>query len=500
MAPAQSSDSDRAVLKKSLSPLHVGALALGCIIGWGCFILPGIRFLPEAGPLAAIIGFALGAFMLIFVALSYGKMVENYPVAGGGFVYAYIGFGPTAAFICGWALVLGYLCIIALNGTALSLMTRFLLPGVFEWGYLYSIAGWEVYTGELLFVSGMILLFGIINYRGGGSAGCCQLILAILLVGGTAALAVSAFAAPTASLSNLEPFYAEGRGPLTCILGVVAIAPWLYVGFDTIPQAAEEFDFSHQKSTRLMLVAIIMGAVLYALVTLSVAVVIPYTELLAQKPVWAAGTIAEMTMGRIGSFVLALAVLGAICSGINGFYIASSRLIFGMARSRFLPQWFGEVHPVFHTPHNAIIFTIAMSLLAPWCGREALSWVVDMSAIGTVIAYGFTSLTAWKYMSANPLLPGSFKGKCYALLGTFASFLCLALLTVPGSPAAIAFESWVALVAWAAMGGTFYLTKAKEVHSLSTGELSLLLLGSKDRQVFFEKPSENRKTAVEPTT
>lgn len=485
MASAQPK-ADRSELTKSLSPLHVCALALGCIIGWGCFILPGIRFLPESGPLAACIGFAVGAALLIFVALSYGKMVENYPVAGGAFVYAYAGFGPTAAFICGWALVLGYLCIIALNGTALALLSRFMLPGFFEFGHMYDIAGWNVYAGELLFISSTILFFGIVNYRGGVVAGSAQLFMAMALVVGALIFAGSTLITPTTHIDNMTPLFAENKSWMASIAAIVAIAPWLYVGFDTIPQAAEEFNFSHDKSTKLMVVAIIGGASLYGIVTLAVSIVTPYPELLASKPVWAMGTVAEMAMGRAGSIILALAVVAGICTGINGFYIATSRLIFGMARAKFLPSWFGQVHPTYNTPANAILFTIVLSLIAPWFGRQALSWVVDMSSVGTILAYGFTSLTAYKFMTGHPALPDSGKGRVYAVIGSFASLLCLGLLTIPGSPAAIQTESWYALLIWVGLGTFFYFAKAREVHNMSTNALSYLILGSSDKPVFFK--------------
>ena len=487
MKPSTEHNHSRAALKKSLSPLQVWALALGCILGWGCFVLPGVRFLPQAGPLAACIGFAIGGLLLSFVALSYGKMIESYPVAGGEFAYAYAGFGPAAAFLCGWALVLGYMCIIALNGTAIALLTRFLLPGVFEWGHMYTIVGWDVYGGELLVVCATILFFGVINYRGVGFAGAAQLSLAVVLVAGVAVFCASAFGAPTAQVENLRPFFAEGRSPWAAVAGIVAIAPWLYVGFDTIPQAAEEFDFPPSKSTFLMVAAILLGAFLYALVTLGVGVVMPYPQLLAENHVWATGHVAKMTLGDTGSIILALAVLAAICTGINGFYIATSRLLFGMARSKFLPSWFGEVHPRFHSPHKAIAFTIGVTLIAPWFGREALNWVVDMSAIGTVIAYGFTAMTAYRFMVAQPSLPGAGRNKAYAVIGVGTAVLCLGLLTVPGSPAAIASESWYALFAWGALGGAFYMTKRPELRAMSVKEYSYLILGREDMPVFFKK-------------
>lgn len=84
----------------------------------------------------------------MFIAVSYGKVVGLYPVAGGVFAFAYAAFGPGLAFVGGWALLLGYLCIIALNGTAIVLLTRFLIPGVLELGYMYSIAEWKIYFGE----------------------------------------------------------------------------------------------------------------------------------------------------------------------------------------------------------------------------------------------------------------------------------------------------------------------------------------------------------------
>ena len=43
--------------------------------------------------------------------------------------------------------------IIAANGTALALLSRFVLPGVFDVGYLYTVAGWDVYAGELAMMS-----------------------------------------------------------------------------------------------------------------------------------------------------------------------------------------------------------------------------------------------------------------------------------------------------------------------------------------------------------
>ena len=47
-------------LEKSLSLFGVWALALGAMIGWGCFVMPGDTLLPDAGPIALLLASSLG--------------------------------------------------------------------------------------------------------------------------------------------------------------------------------------------------------------------------------------------------------------------------------------------------------------------------------------------------------------------------------------------------------------------------------------------------------
>ena len=264
---------DRPTLEKSMSPLAIWALAFGAIIGWGAFVMPGLRFLPGSGPLGSVIGFVAGGIMLIFVALAYGRLVGAFPIAGGVFAFAYAAFGPTLSFVCGWALVLGYLSIIALNATAIVLLTRFLLPGIFEFGHLYTIVNWHIYAGELALLEAVLVLFWYLNYRGADVVGKIQVALAIILAAGVVLIMAGAALHPTSSIANLQPYFATGKTPLVCIIAVTAIAPWLFVGFDTIPQAAEEFNFKPSMSTILMILSIVCGIITYAAITIAVAVV-----------------------------------------------------------------------------------------------------------------------------------------------------------------------------------------------------------------------------------
>ena len=114
-------------LERKLNPLNVWSLALGSIIGWGAFVMPGTTFLPKAETLGTAIGLSIGALIMITIALNYGYMIQKYPVAGGEYTFTKNSFGRRHAYICGWFLGLSYLSIVPLNATALGLVIRKLL-------------------------------------------------------------------------------------------------------------------------------------------------------------------------------------------------------------------------------------------------------------------------------------------------------------------------------------------------------------------------------------
>lgn len=486
--------SEQVRLNKTLTPVQVCALALGSIIGWGCFVLPGDMFLPQAGPLGTLIGFGIGAFLISFVAIAYSYMIKYAPVAGGAFAWAYIGFGPTAAFICGWAIIIGYIAIIAINISALALICRFLLPGVLNFGELYTVAGWKVYAGEVILMSVAVIAFGVMNYRGVGFAGKIQVVLAFMLTFGTLALFGGVTALDTMQLANLTPAFAENKSVFSCVLVIFAISPFLYVGFDTIPQSAEEFAFDPARARNIMFISLFAGMALYSLVMLSVGLAIPYPEMLqkmagqraAGGTAWATAEAATMAFGKFGAVVLACAVLGAVCTGINGFYVASTRLLFAMARSHILPRWFGDIHPKYQTPYKAILFTIFMVLLTPYAGRSAVAWTVDMSSVGTAIGYLYTCLAA-RRMLLGTNADGKGLKSFYCSIGALTSVICLGLLCIPGSPAAIGAAPGWCLAIWVGMGVFFYYTSRTVWAAQPELELRQSLLGTKDLQVFFKQ-------------
>ena len=478
-------------LKRQLSPMHVWALAFGCVVGWGSFINPGKKFLPNSGVAGTAIAMVLGAMVMIIIAFSYAYMVPKYPKAGGEFTFTKACFGKTTAYLCGWFLLAAYLTNVPMNSTAIGLIVDG-LDGPFDilkWGFHYRIAGFDVWAGEMLLAMAILILFGVLNILGVEKAGILQTILAALLGGSVLILTIAALLSTKATTANMAPWWgfdkaaalqalndgtyttAEvfahegGAGITSAILATFAIAPWAFVGFDTIPQAAEEFKFSYKKVSLIMVVAILFGCFVYtANNTIAAAALENWPDLIVESSStpWLLLAAAERLLGLPGKILVGTAVSSAVLSGIMGFYLASSRLMYSMSRDGYLPKWFGVVDAKHGTPKNALVFCILISLSGPVLGREALGWFVDMSAIGASIGYFFTCASSLVTMRRDG--DGSLFLKIVAWVGVIISvaFMVLQLVPIPGlSGVHFGKESYLLLIVWVVLGIIFYLRQIR---------------------------------------
>ena len=470
-------------LRRQLNPMHVWAIAFGCIIGWGSFVNPGKKFLPNSGVAGTAIAMLLGALVMVIIAFSYAYMVPKYPRAGGEFTFTKACFGKVPAYICGWFLVAAYLTNVPMNSTAIGLIVDGVFGPVLKWGFHYTIAGFEVWLGEIVVACSILILFGILNILGVEKAGFVQTVLAGLLVVSVFTLLIAAICSPYTSLEHMKPWWGfdkhaaiaaggytdelANQSILSAILATFAIAPWAFVGFDTIPQAAEEFKFSYKKIIFIMVIAIAFGCFVYTSNnTIAAAALENWPELIvdsASTP-WLLLAAAERMMGTAGKVLVGVAVSCAVLSGIMGFYLASSRLMYSMSREGYLPRVFSKIDPRHGTPKNAMVFCMIVSLAGPVLGREALGWFVDMSAIGASIGYLFTCLATHRVLRRDG--DGTTLLRVLSVVGTVfsASFILLQLVPIPGLEGVhFCWQSYVMLGAWTALGAAFFLKQRKQM-------------------------------------
>ena len=171
-------------------------------------------------------------------------------------------------------------------------------------------------------------------------------------------------------------------------------------------------------------------------------------------------------LGVFGKILVGFGVASAVLSGMMGFYLASSRLMWSMAKDGYLPKVFASLDEKHQTPRNALIFCLIVSLVGPFLGREALGWFVDMSSIGASIGFFFTCLCAAREMRRDHDA-NTFKFIC-AITGCVFSvlFMVLQLIPIPGFESVhFVWQSYVMLGVWVALGVIFFFIQRK--HNLS---------------------------------
>jgi amino acid transporter len=468
-------------LQSTLKPSWVFAIALGSAVGWGAFMLP-VDWLQQGGTAGALIGFAIGSVLIGTIGISYGMIIRVLPVTGGELAFVLQEFGRRHAFVVGWFLALAYACIVALNATAVALVARMLLPSLMEQVHLYTIADWDIYLPEVIVAALAIIATGCMNAMGTALSGRFQFIACVVLIAAVIAILIGALIHGIQHGFALYPAFPEGTSPLPAIAVMIAFAPWAFVGFDNVPQAAGEFDFSPRRALFLILAAIGTAGLVYLAMIFSSSVALGPAGDTHADAAWPTAEVVAGIMGPLGKGLMVVAVLMGVATGLNGFTVSSSRVLMAMGRAKMLPAVFGRVESRHRTPVVAIVFTSALCLLAPFFGRSALQWIVDMTSVGVTIAYGYTCLAAFRL--AHPARSGEHDAfgrarpvyRAIALVGVVLAAGFLLLLFVPGSPGRLGTQPLIALAVWVVLGAVFLATRHRGLMAASEEELEHVIL------------------------
>ena len=453
-------------LKKYLSPLGVWALSFGCSVGWGAFVMPGTTFLPIAGPLGTTIGIAIGAIIMLIIGRCYYYLINRYPDAGGTYTYTKNILGYDHGFLSGWFLVLAYVVIVWANLTALALIGRNLLGDMFQFGFHYQFAGYDIYFGEILVTIGVLFVCGLICLFSKRMTSAVQIFMALILIGGIVVCFIAAAVKNGGSLSVYQPAFSplsESGVPMQ-VISIVALAPWAYVGFESVSNSAEEFRFNKNKTFIIIIISVFTAGIAYILLSLLAVNAIPegYSD-------WSSyiadlgnlsGTrglptfyVVNSTLGTIGVIILGITVLGGIITGIIGNTVAASRVLFSIAKDDILPQWFAKTNKD-GNPSNAILFIMLVSAIIPFFGRTAISWIVDVTTVGGTIIYGYTSVAALKEAKSSK----NTRMIICSAVGVLFSFTFGLYFLIPhiSSVSTLSTESYLILALWSILGMVFF--------------------------------------------
>lgn len=439
--------------ERVLNKKDVFVLAFGAMIGWGWVVLSG-EWILKAGTVGAMIAFALGGLMVLFVGLTYAELTAAMPKCGGEHVFSYRALGRNASFICTWAIVLGYISVVAFEAVAFPTVMQYLFPSYMK-VHLYSVAGFDIYLTWLLVRVISSILIAAVNYFGVKPAARFQGILTIVIaIIGLSLITGSLF---NGEVSNVQPLFKDG---VNGIIAVAVMTPFMYVGFDVIPQAAEEMNIPFKKIGQILILSVVMAVVWYVAIIGGVSLAMSSTQIETSELVTADAMANVFFNSPIASKVLIIGGIAGILTSWNSFYVGGSRAIYSMAESGMLPSFLARLHPKYKTPCNAVILVGVISSLAPFLGRKMLVWLSDAGGLTIVVAYLIVSISFLVLRKKEPEMSRPYKVKHGKLVGTIAVIMCvvLAIMYLPGSPAALVWPyEWGILIAWTVLGSVFFV-------------------------------------------
>ncbi len=451
-------------LLKILGNRDVLALAFGAMIGWGWVVTAGL-WITEAGSLGAILAFLVGGLLVVLVGLTYAELAAALPLAGGEMFYSYSAMGRVASFVTTWAIVLGYVSVVAFEAVALPTVFEYLIPN-YSVGYMYTIAGWDVTaTWVGVGVIGSILIAWI-NYRGIKLTTVITFILTLLIV--IAGVLLITGSSVSGNFENMQPLFEKG---VAGILIVIIMTPFMFVGFDVIPQAAEEINLPRKRIGQLLIFSVFLAVAWYVSIIFGVSRVLSPSEIANSNLVTADAMAKAFGGSQMMGNILVLGGIGGILTSWIGFYVGGSRAIYAMAKAGMLPKSLGELHPKYKTPHKAILLIAILSTAAPLFGRPALVWLVDAGGLALVVAWFMVALSFVILRKKRPDMARPFRLSGGTSIGWIAMLMSIgvAILYMPGMPSALVWPyEWIIIFIWTILGVILYKKSMSQYGTLNS--------------------------------
>lgn len=464
---------------KVFSAWDILVIAFGAMIGWGWVVSTG-SWIEKGGVLGAALGFALGGVMIFFVGLTYAELTAAMPQCGGEHVFSHRAMGATGSFICTWAIVLGYVSVACFEACAFPTIITYLWAGFLK-GYLYTVAGFDVYASWLAVAIIVAFIIMMINIMGAKTAAILQTVLTCIIGGAGILLIVASVINGTVDNLNGQMFVGNTAGlNIKAILGVAAMSPFYFIGFDVIPQAAEEINVPPKKIGKMLILSVILAVVFYALVIIAVGLVLDSGAIIKSQE--ATGLVTADAMGTaFGMKIMAkVVIVGGMCGIItswNSFLIGGSRAMYSMAESYMIPKTFAKLHPKHKTPINALILIGVLTMLAPFAGRQLLVWISDAGNFACCLAYCMVAVSFMILRKKEPDMPRPYKVPAYKFFGTMAvimSGFMVCMYCIPGSGGSLILPEWGMVGAWSLLGVVFYVV-CKRKYKESFGDLVELI-------------------------
>ena len=399
-------------LVRTLKPIHLWALAVGLVIsgnyfGWSYGYGTG-------GPLGLFIAcIPVVIFYATFI-FCYSEMATAIPHAGGPSAYARRAMGPAAGYFAGISCLIEFL----FAPPAIALAVG---------GYIHNLIPIIPAIPATIVA---FVLFVFINFLGMHTSAVFELVVTVVALVGLSIFWIAAaphasmasFLQPLAENNGFDGFLQYIPGGWTGVMASVPFAIWFYLALEGGAMAAEEMvnpqkDIPKGFLTGMLTLFIMMCFTLYL-----TAGIVDYNTVSAVDFPLPAALEAVYGKGILTMIVNFLGLFGLVAS-LNGIIVGSSRQLYAMARTGYLPKILATVNHKRHTPTAALIVAGIIGIVAASTGLTSI--VITISVFGSVGLYFICLIAYFVLRSKEPDLKRPFKVPAGNLVGGISMLMCI---------------------------------------------------------------------------
>lgn len=437
-------------LKRTLGPLNLISLGVGCIIGAGIFVITGTAAANFAGP-AVVLSFVISGLACAFAALCYAELASTMPVPGSAYTYAYVTMGEALAWTMGWLLLLEYgvaasTVAAGWTGYVVSLLGDFGLhiPAFLTQSTLQFHDGVLTATPSvnLIGVVGILAVTGLLVMGVSESASVNN---AIVFVKVAVLVAFVVIGVAYINPDNWRPYIPPNEGGFTYgwagVFRAASLVFFAYVGFESVSTAAGEAKNPQRDLPIGILGSLAVVTVMYMAVSAVMTGVAPFRELGVPEPIavavdrmnpaWALIPWPMSESGQLNVFSL-LIKIGAF-TGLSSVMLVlmfgQTRVFYQMARDGLVWRIFSHVNPVFKTPATGTM--LLGGLIAVAAAVLPLDVMGDLVSLGTALAFSIVCISVMYLRKHEPDLPRPFVTPFYPLVPILGIVFCLLFMMGP---------------------------------------------------------------------
>ena len=449
-------------LEKFMSPLGAWAFSIGASVGWGSLVVTSSTYLAQSGPAGSVLGLIAATLIMLVIARNYAYLMRVCPESGGAYTFMRDAFGYDQGFLAAWFVAMTYFAVLWANITSLPLFSRIFMGGMFRFGKLYTIFGYEVFVGEMLLSIAAVVIVGLISIYFKKFSYRLVIAMALIFTAGVfICFAQGFFSAPKGTMS---PAYLPDASALRQIINITVVSPWAFIGFESISHGTEEFSFNHTKIGKILTVSVISTTALYVMIILLSVTAYPEgygswleyirdLDNLSGIEALPAFYAASRYLGNAGVMILMISLLALVFTSIVILIFALSRLIYSLAADRVLPAGFAELNRE-QVPVKAMLFVIGVSCLIPFVGRTAIGWIVDVTTIGATLIYAFISAAVIKMADVMEDSREKISGRAGLLIMiAFGVYILVPNIITKGG---MAKETYFLFIVWSILGFLFF--------------------------------------------